>query len=105
MGMKRWFRRDFVGREVRDSEGEAIGTVADVWPHDGGGEPEMLLLKLGRFARRKYVPIKGTWGELHEPLHLPFSRLEVDDAPDAEDNRWGDPGSVARAHWQLVADV
>jgi len=104
MVMNRMFRRDFVGREVIDSEGQSLGTVADVWPTDGGGEPEMLLVKLGRFARRKYVPIEGTSGGRAEPLQLPFTKLEIDDAPDAEDIRWGDPGMVARAHWRLVAD-
>src|SRR5688500_18731993 len=102
--MERRLGRDVVGRELRDSAGGAGGTLADGWRHADGGEPEMLLLKLGRFARRKYVPIKGTWGGRDEPVHLPFTRLEVDDAPDAEDHRWGDPGSVARAHWQLAAD-
>ena len=86
-----------------DSEGDALGIVADVWPLDGGGEPEMLLVKLGRFHRRKYVPIAGTARE-ERTLKLPWSRNDVDDAPDAEDNRWGDPGSVARAHWKLVGD-
>jgi sporulation protein YlmC with PRC-barrel domain len=104
MGMKRFFRRDFVGRELIDRDGHLVGKVADTWPTDGGGEPEMLLIKMGQFSLRRYVPIQGV--ELSDDdrqIRIPWSRLEVDDAPDAEDIRWGDPGAVARAHWMLTS--
>ena len=87
-----------------DREGERVGVVADTWPNDGGGEPEMLLVKLSHFALRRFVPVNGVdRSDDDRELHLPWSKLEIDDAPDAEDIRWGDPGTVARAHWLLAS--
>ena len=101
MSMVRRFRRDYVGRAVVDCAGHPVGKVADTWPTDGGGEPEMLLVKLSHFAMRRYVPISGV-ERSDDALQLPWTKLEIDDAPDAEDIRWGDPGMVARAHWSLA---
>ena len=98
-------RRDFMGRAVIDRDGETVGRVADTWPTDGGGEPEMLLVKLSHFALRRYVPVDDVeWSEDQSAIHVPWSKLEIDDSPDAEDIRWGEPASVSRAHWLLVGD-
>ena len=100
---ERRFRRDFVGRRVVDTHGEELGQVADTWPQDGGGEVEMLLVKMGRFNRRRWIPADGA-RRLNDHLFVPMTRFEIDDAPDAEDHRWGRPADVARAHWALMLD-
>ena len=96
-------RRDFVGRCVVDSTGRELGKVYDTWPQDGGGEVEMLLLKMGRFASRRWIPCDGVQ-VLNDHLFVPLTHLQIDDAPDAEDHRWGRPADVARAHWALMLD-
>lgn len=93
------------GRRVVDRDGAVVGTVTDTWPLDGGGLPELVLVKVGRrFGRLRYLPVAGA--ELLHPdaLVVPFSRLEIEDAPDGEDRRWGEPGGVALAYWMGVGD-
>lgn len=96
--------RDLRGLEVLGPDGLTIGTVADTWPLDGGGEPELLLLKVGlRFPRMRYLPARRS--ELRDGrLHVPWTKLELDDAPSAEDRRWGDPADIARAYWIGAGD-
>jgi hypothetical protein len=102
--MDRLHRGDVVGRRVYDAHGRMVGRVSDLWPSDGGGEPELLLLRLERWARRRYVPVEGTEWTDEEGIQLPWTWLDLDEAPDAEDHRWGDPAHVARAHWLLAGD-
>jgi hypothetical protein len=93
-----------VGREAVDREGVFVGTVRDSVPLDGGGEAEMLLLNVGRrFATRRYVPTRGVRVEAGR-VHLPVLRGEIEDAPNAEDRRWGDPVGVARGYWVFATD-
>ena len=99
----RRFRRDYVGRDVHDRQGERIGRVAETWPLDGGSQPEMLLVRLDRFARVRWVPAEDA-RHLNEHLFIPYSRMEVEDAPDGDDHRWGRPADIARAHWQHAGD-
>lgn len=99
----RRFRRDYVGRAVHDRAGAAIGRVADTWPLDGGSEPELLLVRLDRFARQRWVPAERARA-LNEHLFVPWTRVEIEDSPDADDHRWGRAADVARAHWQRAAD-
>lgn len=96
----RWVKRhDVVGREVLDRKGEFVGSVRDTIPADGGGEVELLLVDVGRrFARRRYVPLRGT-RIAQGCVHLPMLRWEVDDSPCADDRRWADPVDVARGYW------
>lgn len=99
----RRFRNELVGHAVVDVAGEEIGTVTDTWPDDGGGEIELMLLKSGRFSQRRWIPVDGI-ASLNEFLFVPLSRMEIDDAPDAEDHRWGRPADIARAHWARMLD-
>ena len=84
--------------------GAPIGVVADTWPMDGGGEPELLLLKVGtRFPSLRYLPArKATLRD--DALHVPFSKLQLDDAPSADDRRWGDPAHLAMSYWMTADD-
>lgn len=100
------FRHQIVGRPVVDAHGIPIGFVSDTWPSDGGGEPELALIKMrtGRFARDKYIPVDALT-ELNGHLFAAYSRHTVDDAPDADNYGWGDPGTLAKSHWTTVAEV
>jgi hypothetical protein len=92
------------GVDVKDAAGKDVGTVADVWPADGGGEPELLLVRVGRrFARTRYLPVEGERGK-DGALHVRWTRTEIDEGPDAEDNRWGDPAHIAAAYWRDSSD-
>jgi sporulation protein YlmC with PRC-barrel domain len=98
--MMRWVRRhDVTGHEVVDREGAFIGTVADTFPLDGGGEIELLLVNVGRrFPRRRYVPADRI-SVKDGVVRLPVLRVDVDDCPSAEDRRWGSPRDIARSYW------
>lgn len=93
-----------VGRLVFDADGEFVGWVSDLWPDDGGGEPELLLVRLMRWARRRYVPLDGAEWVGPAEIRLPWRWDELEDAPDAEDRGWGDPATVAQAHWRMLGD-
>jgi hypothetical protein len=97
--------RTYRGVDVVDAAGEKVGTVADVWPLDGGGEPELVLVRVGRrFARTRYLPLDGRPTVEDGVLRVPWSRVEIDHAPDAEDQRWGEPAHVAQAFWRDSSD-
>jgi hypothetical protein len=92
------------GRNVVGPEGEHVGVVADVWPLDGGGEPELVLVRIGRhFKRERYLPLDGRARLDDGALRVPWRRWEVDDAPRADDRRWGDPAQLARSYWRDTA--
>src|SRR3712207_2862722 len=97
-------RRVLMGLEVVDAEGVEIGFVTDTWPSDGGGDPELALVAVGiKFPKPRYVPLRDA--EVNgESLYLPWTLLEIEEGPAADDNRWGDPGSVARAYWMQLFD-
>ena len=90
---------------VEDADGKRVGRVIGTAPADGGGEPELVLIQLGgRFGRRRWVTLAGaTWSPGR--LRLPVVRDAVEDAPCAQDARWGDPPDVARAFWRTLAEV
>jgi uncharacterized protein YrrD len=92
-----------VGREVIDVEGRAIGKVTDTHPADGGGEPTLVLVHLGRkFPRRRWLPLEGCLPLGDARLLVRWAGDQIEDAPDAADNRWGSAPDVARAYWLLA---
>ncbi len=103
--MMRWVaRHDVNGHEVVDREGTFVGTVADTYPLDGGGEIELLLVNVGRrFPRRRYVPADRIRIE-DSVVHLPLLRTDIEDCPSAEDRRWAPPDDVARGYWASSAN-
>ena len=97
-------RRLLLDLAVVDADGEEIGFVTDTWPGDGGGEPELVKVGVGvKFPQPRFLPIRDA--EIHgECLHVPWRLSEIQDAPAADDLRWGDPGTVARAYWSSQTD-
>jgi hypothetical protein len=90
--------------EVVDAQERHVGVVATTWPLDGGGEAELALLKVGRrLPTHRYVPL---WLAAREGdrLRLEVTLAQIQDAPSADDHRWGDPAHVARAYWRSQDD-
>ena len=56
-----------LGLEVTDASGVTLGQVVDTYPFDGGGELEMIVLRLRRFGERRMLPVSD--------LRLEYGRL------------------------------
>lgn len=92
-------RPQLMRREVVDLDGRSIGIVHDTWPQDGGGQPEMVLVRVGRpFPRERWLPLERV-RPAGDRLQVGLPRWQIEDAPSAEDRRWGDPADIARAYW------
>jgi hypothetical protein len=92
------------GCAVLDRDGTLVGKVTDTWPEDGGGVPELALVAVGnRFPRSRYVPLADARlaGDF---LVVPMTRGEIDEAPSADDRRWGHPADLARSYWLTAGD-
>ena len=55
----RTLRMHLLGLEVADVDGRSLGQVVDTYPFDGGGELEMVVLRLRRFGERRMLPVVG----------------------------------------------
>jgi hypothetical protein len=88
-----------MGLEVVDLENDFVGKVVDTLPLDGGGEVQMLLVSVGRrFPRPRLVPAGGL--KLRgRKVQVNAFRDAIEDAPSAEDRRWGNPADLARGYW------
>ena len=88
-----------LGREVADVTGASLGTVVDTYPFDGGGELEMIVLRLRRFGERRMVPIDEL--RLYEGrLHAPFTRHQIEDSPGLSAGRHADEDPWrAKTYW------
>jgi hypothetical protein len=106
-------RRSVLGRRVSDWQGAVVGTVVDTWPFDGGGEVELVVVRLGRLGERRMLPV----GSLHVEggdLRTPYACWQVEDSPALEDGRhaveaveramsywmWEEPAGSLRALWR-----
>ena len=94
-----------LGLEVADASGTALGQVVDTYPFDGGGAPEMVVLRLRRFGERRMLPVSelrkvGGW------LLAPFSRVQIEDAPGLSDGRHADEDPWrAKTYWYYQEPV
>jgi len=71
------------GRTVRDSSGEELGTIAEIYL-DSDDRPAWASVKRGRFrASETLVPLDQAHDADGE-LHLPFDRERFDAAPDVD---------------------
>jgi hypothetical protein len=92
-----------MGRWVSDPDGEPVGTVVDTWPYDGGGEVEMVVVRLGRFDQRRMLPAGSLVADLAGGLRTPFAREQVEDAPALDDGRYAAAADErAMSHWSFV---
>jgi hypothetical protein len=78
-----------LGLEVADVNGGVLGQVVDTYPFDGGGELEMVVLRLRRFGERRMLPVS----ELRLDggrLVAPFTRVQIEDSPILSSGRHAD---------------
>jgi hypothetical protein len=98
-------RRNLIGRRVIDSLGERVGTVVDTWPFDGGGEVEMVVLRLGRLGERRVLPAASLHA-VGADLRTPYARWQVEDSPALEDGRHAvEAFERAVSHWMWEEPV
>src|SRR3954454_25375287 len=75
----RTLRMHLLGIEVADSSGSVLGSVVDTYPFDGGGELEMIVLRLRRFGERRMLPVSELRIE-HGRIVVPFSQHQGEDS-------------------------
>jgi len=88
-----------LGLEVVDAGGASVGHVVDTYPFDGGGELELVVLRLRRFGERRMLPVSELRIEAGR-LHAPFSRHQIEDAPALSTRRHADEDPWrAKTYW------
>jgi len=72
------------GRDVRDSDGDKIGTVEDIYLDEQTGQPEWLAVKTGLFGSKiSFVPTAEAASD-GDGVRVPYSKSQVKDSPNAE---------------------
>jgi hypothetical protein len=99
-------RSVLLGQTISDWHGETLGRVIDTWPFDGGGEPELAVVRMGRLGQRRMLPIdqlQFVGGE----LRLPFARFQVEDSPPFGEDRHtlDDDPHCAASYWRWEEPV
>jgi hypothetical protein len=89
-----------MGRMVTDVQGERLGRVIDTWPYDGGGEVEMVVLRLSRLGESRMVPVAGMRADGDGGLRAAYARWQVEDSPALEEGKHAAAAEErARSHW------
>ncbi len=95
----RSLRTHLIGLEVADVSGDALGHVVDTYPFDGGGEVEMVVLRLRRFGERRMLPVSELRPHRGR-LVAPFSRMQIEDSPGLSTGRHADEDPWrAKTYW------
>jgi hypothetical protein len=99
-------RSVLLGQTISDWHGDPLGRVIDTWPFDGGGEPELAVVRMGRLGQRRMLPIdqlQFVGGE----LRLPFARFQVEDSPPFGEDRHtlDDDPHCAASYWRWEEPV
>jgi hypothetical protein len=94
-----------LGLEVADVSGATLGQVVDTYPFDGGGELEMIVLRLRRFGERRMLPVSELRLEGGR-LVAPFSRIQIEDSPGLSTGRHADEDPWrAKTYWHYEEPV
>ena len=72
---------EWTGHELRDVNGEKIGTVEDVRFGDATGGLKWLLVKTGLFGTKKILVPAGDVRATEDALVVPYPRDRVKDSP------------------------
>jgi hypothetical protein len=95
----RFLRTAYLGRDVVDASGNVLGRVVDTYPFDGGGELDMVVVRLRRFGERRMLPVSDLRLE-DGRLISPFSRFQIEDAPELGEGRHAaDDPWRAKTYW------
>ena len=88
-----------LGVEVADASGVSLGQVVDTYPFDGGGELELIVLRLRRFGERRMLPVSDLRVEGGR-LVAPYSRVQIEDSPVLSSGRHADEDPWrAKTYW------
>jgi uncharacterized protein (TIGR02271 family) len=72
------------GRDVRDPDGDKIGSIEDIYLDEQTGRPEWLAVKTGLFGSKiSFVPV-GEATATGDGVQVPYSKAQVKDSPNAE---------------------
>ena len=92
-------RRSVLGLNLSDRQGEPVGTVVDTYPFDGGGEGELLVLRLGRLGERRMLPVAAVRRDAGG-LRTPYARWQVEDSPALDEGRHAvEVPERAKSYW------
>src|SRR5215217_497448 len=94
----RTLRMHLLGLDVTDANGTTLGHVVDTYPFDGGGELEMIVVRLRRFGERRMLPVS----ELRLDggrLVAPFTRRQIEDSPILDGRRVDDDPWRSKSYW------
>jgi hypothetical protein len=95
----RSLRIHLLGLDVADASGRALGQVVDTYPFDGGGEIEMIVLRLRRFGERRMLPISELRVERGR-VAAPYTRAQIEDCPAMSNGRHVDDDPWrAKTYW------
>lgn len=87
-----------LGLDVTDANGTALGQVVDTYPFDGGGELEMIVLRLRRFGERRMLPVSELRIEGGR-LVAPFTRRQIEDSPILDGRRVDEDPWRSKSYW------
>ena len=88
-----------LGLDVADVEGRTLGQVVDTYPFDGGGELELVVVRLRRFGERRMLPASELRTEGGR-LVVPFSLHQIEDSPALSTGRHADEDPWrAKTYW------
>ncbi len=94
----RTLRMQLLGLDVDDANGYALGRVVDTYPFDGGGELEMVVLRLRRFGERRMLPVSEL--RLQDGrLVAPFTRRQIEDSPVLDGRRIDEDPWRSKSYW------
>lgn len=97
----RSLRLNLLGLEIADADGAPLGHVVDTYPFDGGGELELIVLRMRRFGERRMLPIEELRVESGR-LMAPYSRMQVEDSPALSTSRHAEDDPYrAKAYWRF----
>ena len=95
----RTLRMHLLGLDVADVQGRTLGQVVDTYPFDGGGELEMVVVRLRRFGERRMLPVSELRLEGGRIL-VPFTRHQIEDSPALSTGRHADEDPWrAKTYW------
>src|SRR5919204_2669746 len=76
--VNRWRDRNL---PVIDSEGDKVGTIADIYVDSETGQPEWALVNTGILGMKStFVPLAQA-REVDDQLQIPYTKAQIKDAP------------------------
>jgi len=86
----------FEGRLVRDTDGNKIGKVLEVYRDEKTDLPTWGVVKTGTLGKRRFVPLSDAGSGASSDLTIPVTADHVDAAPDVEEHERLSPDLESR---------